>query len=354
MAKPPSILNPLVDEAVRRSAADIILSFSSVPVIKAEEHLVRLDAFGVLSDHDLELLTAEILPPSKQKELETERQVDFAYAHKDARFRVNIFYQRGHLSLVLRYVREKIPALEELGLPDIVKDLIANDNGLILMVGPTGSGKSTTLAAMVNHLNETVDKHIVTIEDPIEYVYVNNKSLIEQREIGVDAPSFAAALRSVLREAPDIVLLGEMRDLESISSAITVAETGHLVLSTIHANSAVGTIDRIIDAFPVGQKDQIRIQLADVLLAVLNQRLVPKADGNGSTLIVEVMTASSAVKNAIRTGNNAQLPNVIQTSADEQMVLLDDALVHAVRHGEISKEYALAFANDREEMKKTL
>ncbi len=354
MAKAPSLLPAIIDEAVRREAADIILSFGCVPVLKVDDALVRLEKFGVLSDHDLSTLVGDVLPSSKSEELKRDRQADFAYAYGNVRFRVNVFYQRGHLSAVLRYVRDVIRTPEQLGLPDLVKELVGNDNGLILMVGPTGSGKSTSLAAMLDYVNENFDKHIITIEDPVEYVYTNKKSLVEQREIGIDAISFPAALRSALREAPDVILLGEMRDLDSISAAITVAETGHLVLSTIHANSAPGTIDRIVDVFPAGQKDQIRIQLADVLLAVLNQRLVPRADGNGSMLILEVMTATTAVRNAIRTSNSAQLPNVIQTSSEEGMILLDDALMRAVRKGDISKESALSYANDRVELKKLL
>jgi twitching motility protein PilT len=322
--------------------------------LKVDGALQRLEQFGLLSDHDLTALVNELVPAAKRKELTEQLQVDFAYAQGDARFRVNCFVQRGHPSLVLRYVRSEIRSIDELGLPELVKELVGNDNGLILMVGPTGSGKSTSLAAMVDHINANFEKHIITIEDPVEYVYGNQRSVVEQREIGVDAVSFPSALRAVLREAPDVILLGEMRDLESISAAITVAETGHLVLSTIHANSAPGTIDRIIDVFPSGQKDQVRVQLADILLGVINQRLVPKADGNGSTLIIEVMLTSSAVANAIRTGNSAQLPTIIQTSAAEGMCLLDDALLRAVRKGEISKENALAFASNRTEMRKEL
>jgi twitching motility protein PilT len=349
-----SILPAIVDEAVKREAADIILAYGSEPALKVDGQLLRVDSFAKLSDADLVKIAEEIVPTSKRPALEKDRQVDLAYAKGDARFRVNVFFQRGHLSIVMRYVRNQIRTIEELGLPEIVKELVENDNGLILMVGPTGSGKSTSLAAMIDHVNTNFDKHIITIEDPVEYIYEDKKSIIEQREVGHDAVSFPSALRSALREAPDVILLGEMRDLESVSAAITVAETGHLVLSTIHANNAPGTIDRIIDIFPAGYKEQIRIQLADVLLAVLNQRLVPKADGSGSIVITEVMLANSAVKNAIRTANSAQLPTIIQTSAGDGMYLLDDLLIKAAKHGEITKESALSFANDREIVKKGL
>lgn len=349
-----TMVTAVINDAVTQQAADIILTFNSPPALKVDGKLVKLEKYGALLDDALTGAVEAILPPGKKEELEKIRQVDFAHAEGEYRFRVNVFYQRAHLTIVMRYVRAQIRTIEDLGLPEIVRDLVANDTGLILMVGPTGSGKSTSLAAMVEHVNQNQPKHIITIEDPIEYVYENKQSIIEQRELGVDAIDFPAALRSTLREAPDVILLGEMRDLESISSAITVAETGHLVLSTIHANSAPGTIDRIIDIFPAGYKDQIRIQLADVLLAVLNQRLVPRADGKGSMVITEVMLASTAVKNAIRTANSAQLPTIIQTSASDGMYLLDDLLVKAAHHGDITKESALDFALNRNDVRKAL
>jgi twitching motility protein PilT len=354
MSKTVSTLPEIVQDAITQDAADIILSASSLPILKVGSKLVRLEKYGVLTDDTLHGIVSEILPPGKVQALEQDRQVDLAYSSGEARFRVNVFYQRGHLTVVMRYVKNAIRTIEELGLPSLLKELVENDNGLILMVGPTGSGKSTSLAAMVQEVNAFQEKHIITIEDPIEYVYENKQSVIEQRELGVDATSFSAALRSALREAPDVILLGEMRDLESISTAITVAETGHLVLSTIHANSSPGTIDRIIDIFPAEQKDQIRIQLADILLAVLNQRLVPRADGEGLMVMVEVMIANSAVKNAIRTSNSAQLPTIMQTGASEGMVLLDDLLIKSAKHGEITKDTALAFANDRTAVRKGL
>ena len=350
----PSLLVPLIETAIKMEVADLILSYGCLPQVKANDHLQPLERFAVLTEEDIRAILAEILPPAKAGMLEKERQVDLAYAYKDARFRVNVFYQRGHPGIVMRYIRSHIRSVEELGLPDLVKDLVGNDNGLILMVGPTGSGKSTSLAAMIDHINSNEAKHIITLEDPVEYLYTNKRSLIEQREIGSDVTSFGAGLRSALREAPDVVLVGEMRDLESISSAVTVAETGHLVLSTIHANTAPGTIDRIIDIFPEGNKAQIRVQLADILIAVLNQRLVPLADGSGSRAFIEVMTNTSAVANSIRSGKTEQLPTVIQTSSGEGMVLMDDLLMKAVRHGEITKETALNFANSRESVKQQL
>lgn len=354
MPTPRSNLTAIIAEAIRLNVADIIISYGCYPIVKANDKLVPLEQFGSLADTDIEAIVSELLPREKAIILEKDRQVDLAFMQGDARFRVNIFYQRGHLSVVMRYIRAKIRSIEELGLPDICKEVVQNDNGLILMVGPTGSGKSTSLAAMLDQINATQGKHIITIEDPIEYVYENKSSLIEQRELGADATSFAAALRSALREAPDTILLGEMRDLESISAAITVAETGHLVLSTIHANTAPGTIDRIIDIFPEGNKAQIRVQLADILIAVLNQRLVPLADGSGSRAFIEVMINTTAVAASIRSGNTTQLPNIIQTSASEGMVRMDDLLVRSAKRGEITQETALEYANDRNEVKKSL
>lgn len=349
-----AFLSTVVKEAIRLEAADIVLSFGRPPILKVDAKLQKLDKLGKLTDSDLTHMVEDLLPKSRQDTLKNDRQVDFAYSQGDARFRVNIFYQRGHISIVMRYVKSKIHTIDELGLPEIMKDISGNDNGLILMVGPTGSGKSTTLAAMIDHVNETSDKHIITLEDPIEYVYEDKQSIVQQREIGTDVVSFPAGLRSALREAPDVILLGEMRDLDSISSAITVAETGHLVFSTVHANSAASTVDRVIDIFPDGAKEQIRIQFADILLAVFNQRLVPRADGNGSVAIVETMIATPAVKSAIRSANTAQLPTIIQTSASDGMFLMDDLLAKAASRGDISKESALEFANDRTEIKKKL
>jgi twitching motility protein PilT len=348
-----SLLQQCVATAVHHNASDIILTYGCAPTLKIDGKLTRLD-LPKLSESDLNALVKSVAPESKVSKLEKERQVDFAYSQGDFRFRVNMFYQRSHPAIVMRYVQSKIRTMEELGLPEILTELASHDNGLLLMVGPTGSGKSTTLAAMIEHLNLNFNKHIITIEDPIEYVYENKQSIIEQREVGVDTISFPTALRAVLREAPDVVLLGEMRDLESVSAAITVAETGHLVLSTIHANSAASTVDRIIDIFPAGYKDQIRIQLADVLIGVLNQRLVPKADGSGNTAIVEIMVGTPAVRNAIRTASTEQIPNIIQTSSAEGMHLLDDLLVKAAARGEITKEVALDYAQDRNQVRKGL
>lgn len=348
-----SILKKIIDEAVKNKASDIILTFGCPPALKMGGKMVKTAELPVMTDTSLAEVVKQIIPHAKLLPLEKDRQTDFAYEVDTKRFRVNVFYQREHLSVVMRYVQDNIPNLEDLGLPEVVQELIAHDNGLLLMVGPTGSGKSTSLAAMVDNINANSERHIITIEDPIEYVYSNKQSIIEQREIGVDAVDFPTALRSALREAPDVVLLGEMRDLESISTAITVAETGHLVLSTIHANNAAGTIDRIIDVFPAGYKDQVRIQLADILVGVLNQRLVPAVDG-GFKLICEVMVANSAVRNAIRTANTAQLPSIIQTSSADGMHLLDELLVKAVARGEITKEIALSFAQDRNELRKNL
>lgn len=348
-------LSAVLAEATRQEASDVLFTFGCAPALKKPgEKMVVLDKYASLNDKNLESLVKEVVRGDRLKSLETDRQVDLAIAVNGNRFRVNVFYQRGHLSIAMRLVRSQIRSLEELELPRITQELLANDNGMILLVGPTGCGKSTSLAAMVQHINENYEKHIITIEDPIEYVYENKRSIIEQREVGIDAVTFASALRSALREAPDVILLGEMRDLESIATAITLAETGHLVLSTIHASNAAGTIDRIIDIFPAEAKEQVRVQLSDILLGVFNQRLVPLAEEKRNRAFVEVMLNDSAVRNIIRSGNTSQLRSVIQTSAADGMHLLDDLLVEAADRGEITKESALSFADDRAAVRKSL
>lgn len=352
MQKQASLLPSVLKQAVEKTVADVIFTFGQPPIVKDREHgLLRLEGAD-MTKASLEALVHELLPSRKLKEFEEKLQTDFAYEWEGHRFRVNLFRQRGYPSLVMRYVQPNIKLLSEIGAPEVLEEMLKHETGLILLVGPTGSGKSTTLASMIEEINRVRRAHIVTIEDPIEYLFESKESVIEQREIGVDVADFGSGLRAVLREAPDVILLGEMRDRESISAAITVAETGHLVLSTIHANSSVATIDRILDTFPPEQKDQLRIQLADILVGVVNQRLVPRADGEGVELFAEVMLGTTAVKNAIRTSNSAQLPTVIQTSKKEGMALLDDLLADAVYRGRITRDAALAHAADRDELRK--
>jgi len=281
--------------------------------------------------------------------------VDFSYSLPGLkRFRVNAYRQRNTYSVALRLVNSDIPSFSELGLPPVVKELAQKNSGLILVTGPTGSGKSTTLASMVDSINQTKDRHIITLEDPIEYLFRHNKSVIEQREIGIDTISFANALRASLREDPDVILVGEMRDYETISIALTAAETGHLVFSTLHTIGVVNTVDRIIDVFPAHQQQQIRIQLAMTLQGVISQQLLTRADQRGRVAAVEVMVANAAVRNIIREGKGHMLINTIQTSAKLGMRTMDDALCALNKQGLITEEDVLEHCVDSDYMKKVL
>jgi len=279
------------------------------------------------------------------KELEEIGTTDFGLAHDSGdRFRVSICKERGEPRAVLRLIPSKLLTFEQIGLPDSVKDLLTRPRGLILVTGPTGSGKTTTLATMVDWINRTQDSHIVTIEDPIEYYHTHRKSIITQREVGTDVPTFAEAMRRVLRQDPDVILLGEMRDLETISSAITAAETGHLVFGTLHTTGAARTVDRIIDAYPTNQQEQVRAQLSVAVLAIISQVLMPRADGAGPVAGFEVLITNSAVENHIRKNETFKIPSVLQTNRRQGMILLDDFLLELVKKGSITKQTAVEFS----------
>ncbi len=282
-------------------------------------------------------------------------ELDFSFTLSDgSRVRCNAGRQKGEIGLVLRLLPPVIPNIDQLGLPEVCKELILRPRGLVIISGPTGSGKSTTLAAMVQYLNAQQKRHVVTIEDPIEYVYSNSKCVISQRELGSDTVSFAEALRHVLRQDPDVILVGEMRDLETAAAVLTVAETGHLVLTTGHAPSAPQVIERVTDLFPSSERHLAQTRLASLLLGVLCQSLVPKADGSGRVAAIEVMLANPPVRNLIREGKLHQLPNVIRTHAQMGMVTLDQALLNLYRERAISYENVLAFCNDQEEIEKVI
>ncbi len=268
------------------------------------------------------------------------------------RIRANIYHQRNNLAASIRLLQNKIPSFEELGLPPIVKDLAEQPRGLVLVTGPTGSGKSTTLASMVDYINKTTSKHILTIEDPIEYIYPHNRAMIHQREVGKDVSSFATALRSALREDPDIILVGEMRDFETIQAAITAAETGHLVLSTLHTTSAAQTVERIIDACPIDGQAQIRSQFANVIRGILTQQLIPCADGNGRVVATEVLNANFAITNLIRENKAIQIPSMLQSGMREGMHTLNSDLYSLVRRQIITKEEALKVSSTPTELEK--
>lgn len=308
-----------------------------------------------LQPEDTKGIVRELLNDQQWERLNKIGEVDFSYSLQGIkRFRANAYRQRGTYSLSLRLVNSDIPDFSDLGLPMIVKELAQKNSGLILVTGPTGSGKSTTLASMVNYINEIKDRHIITLEDPIEYLFRHNKSIIEQREIGIDSLSFTNALRASLREDPDVILVGEMRDYETISIALTAAETGHLVLSTLHTVGAVNTVDRIIDVFPSHQQQQVRIQLSMVLQGVLSQQLLTRADGAGRAVAVEVMLGNTAVRNIIREGKTHQLSSVIQTNTKIGMKTMDDALSDLYRKRLITREDAMEHSMDSDYIKTLL
>lgn len=342
-------IDTIMAEAVKRKASDIHITVG-IPVMLRIDG--RLEAYKTeLDKKHSESIILSFMDDFQRERLKREKEVDFSFSYeKDVRFRVNVFYQRGDLSASMRLIPSKIQTFEELGLPPVIEKFVTPSQGFVIATGPTGHGKSTTLASMVNHINHTRKEHIITIEDPIEYMFKNDKSVIEQREVYSDTRSFARALRSALREDPNVILIGEMRDLETISAALTLAETGHLVYTTLHTNDAAQTADRIIDVFPPHQQQQVRQQLANVLLGVISQRLLPRSSG-GRIIACEILIANNAVRNVIREGKTHQLPNIIQTSVSEGMITLDKVLAELVSKGEVSLDDALAWATDPKSFK---
>ncbi len=339
----------LLDQIISMNASDLHLTVGYPPFYRVDGKLVQRGAFPISSEAMEKILTP-ILGQRNKEQLEINKEVDFSYAYgKDARFRVNVFNQRGTLAAALRLIPTKIPTLEELHMPKILEDLTTIPQGLVLLVGPTGSGKSTTLASMLSLINTRDAKHIITIEDPIEYVHLAHKSIIDQREVGQDTHSWDIALRSVLRQDPNVVLVGEMRDYETIAAALTVAETGHLVFATLHTNSASQSIDRIIHVFPAEQQAQIRIMLANTITAVVSQRLIPTI-GGGRRAAMEVLIGTPAVSNLIREGKEHMIDNTIQTGADVGMFSLESSLVALIREGKITQEEAEAHSTKPEEI----
>ncbi len=339
--------------AVANKASDIHLSASILPRIRVNGQLSEVGNFEKVEPTVMIEMILSILSDAQKVKLESEREIDFSLTSDEARFRVNMFFQKNEVACSLRVVPSKIPGFSELNIPAIFSDFVNLKQGFILVTGPTGHGKSTTVASVLNEINQTKSTHIVTIEDPVEYIIDPVKSIISQRELGFDTISFDRALRSVLREDPNVVFVGEMRDLETISSALTIAETGHLVFSTLHTNSAAQTVDRIVDVFPEGSKDQTRVQLASVISAIVSQRLLPARDG-GRVPVFEIMTATPAVKNAIREGKAYMLDNIIQTSADVGMVGLETSLARLVRQGLVDEEVAMSYSLRPEELQSNL
>ncbi|MHC4619613.1 MAG: type IV pilus twitching motility protein PilT [Planctomycetota bacterium] len=334
-------MDRLLQACVSQGASDIHIVVGRPPVLRIDGRLRSLET-KVLDPDDAVSLMKSITPERNQQELQEEGGTDFGFAYGDkARFRVAIFRQRGNVSLVLRLIPTKIMNFEEIGLPKICAALCRRPRGLFLVTGPTGSGKTTTLACMINYINESFDRHIVTVEDPIEYFHNHKKSIINQREVGIDVPSFAEALRRVLRQDPDVILVGELRDLETIEAAIRAAETGHLVFSTLHTTSAAGTVTRIIDVFPVNQQDQIRTQLSINLMAVLSQTLCPIATGKGRLAAYEFMVVTPAIANLIRENKTFRIDSSIQTGKKFGMQLLDEHLWQLYNSGKITLEEML-------------
>jgi twitching motility protein PilT len=344
----------LLEEVVRRRASDLHLQVGLPPMIRVDGDLVPVAGFNALDEPAVETLIFAILDPDQQQILEKDKEFDFSFAFGTlGRFRVNAYHERGNLAAAFRLIPNEIKTIAELGVPPIVSSFASYPRGLVLVTGPTGSGKSTTLSSLIDKINEETSQHIITIEDPIEFTHKSKKSVVVQREVHYDTYSFSAALRSSLRQDPDVVLIGEMRDLETISAAITIAETGHLVLGSLHTNSAAQSIDRMIDVFPPHQQPQIRAQLANILMAICSQRLVP-AIGGGRVVAAEVLIANPAVRNIIREGKSHQLDAVIQTGADSGMQTMDRTLVGLVQNGTVTYDDARSFAVDLSEFERLM
>jgi twitching motility protein PilT len=340
----------LLDEVIRKKASDLHLQVGLPPMLRVDGALMPVTAADVMDEEAVEALIFSIVDEDQKQILIKDKEFDFSFAYGDlGRFRVNAFHERGNLAAALRLIPTEIPTVEQLGLPPIVNKFANYPRGLVLVTGPTGSGKSTTLAALVHKINAEKAVHIITIEDPIEYIHKSHKSVVVQREVHYDTYSFSAALRSALREDPDVVLVGEMRDLETIASAITIAETGHLVFATLHTNSASQSIDRMIDVFPPHQQPQIRSQLANILMSITAQRLVPSI-GGGRIAAAEILVATPAVRNIIREGKSHQLEAVIQTGAEFGMQSMDKQLVTLIHEGRITYDEAKNVAVDIDEL----
>lgn len=344
----------LLEEVIKKRASDLHLQVAMPPMLRIDGHLNAIPGYEPLDEEQVESLIFAILDDEQRQILLKDKEFDFSFAFGDlGRFRVNSFHERGNLAAALRLIPNEIKSIAELGLPGTVNAFANYPRGLVLVTGPTGSGKSTTLAALIDQINDEKSHHIITIEDPIEFTHKSKRSLIVQREVHYDTYSFSAALRSSLRQDPDVVLIGEMRDLETISAAITIAETGHLVFATLHTNSASQSIDRMIDVFPPHQQPQIRSQLANILQAICSQRLIP-AIGGGRLAAAEILIATPAVRNIIREGKAHQLDAVIQTGGDIGMQSMDKNLVGMVQSGTISYDEARNYAIDLSEFERMM
>ena len=340
----------LLEEVIKKKASDLHLQVALPPMLRVDGALRPVSGAEVLNEEAVEALVFALLDDDQKQILLKDKEFDFSFAFGDlGRFRVNAYHERGNLAAALRLIPSELLSIEQLGLPPVVNKFAEYPRGLVLVTGPTGSGKSTTLAAMIHKINEERATHIITIEDPIEFTHKSLKSVIVQREVHYDTFSFSAALRSSLRQDPDVVLIGEMRDLETIAAAITIAETGHLVFATLHTNSAAQSIDRMIDVFPPHQQPQIRSQLSNILMAICSQRLIPSI-GGGRIAAAEIMVATPAVRNIIREGKTHQLDAVIQTGGEFGMQSMDKTLVSLIHNGTITYDEARNYAIDLDEL----
>ena len=345
------MFNDIYDEAYKRNASDIHITVGLPPILRVDGALVKIEGFKALSPEDTEKFAMDLLSDEKKKIFEEKGEIDFSYSLQfKGRFRINAYKQRGSVSIAIRPIPYKTPNLEDLMLPEVLKDMAMKERGLFLVTGPTGSGKSTTLASMIDYINNHKTAHIITLEDPIEFLHRHKGCIIDQREIGNDSLSFANALRGALRQDPDIILVGEMRDLETMQIAVTAAETGHLVLSSLHTNGVASTVERVIDVFPSSQQQQIKVQLANVINGVFSQQLLKRKDNRGRIVACEVMIGNKAIKNIIREGKTHQIMSSIQTGSNEGMISMDNDILKLYRKDLITSEEAIAHCIDKKSM----
>ena len=344
-------LRSLIDVMLKRNASDLILTEGQPPIIRVVGDLAQIDGTHTLTSEDVRQLAYGLLTPEQKKQFEQTLEMDSSFGLEQiARFRVNVFQQQGAVGMVIRMLPHQIPTLESLGVPELVKRWLMIPHGIIVTTGPTGSGKSTSQAAMIGYLNGRKRYHVVTIEDPIEYVHQHGTCTIEQREVGRDTHSFADSLKRVFRQSPDVIMVGEMRDRETFETALQLAETGHLVLATLHTGDAQQSISRIIDVFPPDQHQQVRVQLSLTLIGVLVQQLVPQVDGEGRLLSTEILEANPAVRNLIRKNELQQIYSTIQTSTGDGMMTMNGSLLHLFQEGKISLEQAMLFTTRHQEL----
>lgn len=344
----------ILSKAKEVGASDVHITVGIPPKMRINGKLITMEGVKLLPADTMEI-AIHVMNEKQRQHFEEYGEVDMSFAIAgEGRYRVNIYKQRGSIAMAFRLVGTDIPTPESLGVPESVVDLYQKKRGLVLVTGPTGSGKSTTLASIIDTINNNREAHVITLEDPIEYLHQHKKSIVNQREIGLDSTNYARALRAALREDPDVILVGEMRDFETISTAITAAETGHLVFSTLHTIGAASTVDRIIDVFPPHQQQQIRVQFANVLEAVVSQQLIPTIGGNGRVAAFEVLHNNTAVRNLIREGKTHQLTSIMQTNRKAGMMTMDDALAQLYNEMKIDREMALQFAQDQDSIKNKL